>query len=55
MVAVEEYIERLENCGLRLDDASVLVNDFLRDWDWDGLAEYVNDLEALHGRYPDVG
>lgn len=45
----QEYIARLRAVGIRLDDATVLINDFLREQDWDGLAEYVVELERLHG------
>lgn len=43
-----EYVDRLCACGLRKDDAWVLVTDFLRELDFDGLAEYVKELERLH-------
>lgn len=47
---MQNYIDRLTDCGVRLDDAMVIVNDFLRDGqDWDGLAAYCAELERLHG------
>lgn len=45
---MQEYIDRLCLCGIRKDDAWVLVNDFLRELDWNGLADYVNELEKVH-------
>lgn len=46
---MQDYIDRLVACRVRIDDATVIVNDFLREQDWDGLAEYVAELERLHG------
>lgn len=46
---MQDYIDRLTNCGVRLDDAMVIVSDFARDLDFNGLAEYVAELERLHG------
>ncbi len=42
-----DYVERLCAAGMRLDDAVVLVNDFQRELDWDGLADYVEEYERL--------
>lgn len=44
----QNYIARLRAVGMRLDNATVLVNDFLRDLDWDGLADYCATLERRH-------
>lgn len=44
----QDYIDRLTAVGVRMDDATVLVNDFLRELDWDGLADYCAELERLH-------
>ena len=41
------YIERLCAAGMRLDDATILVQDFERDLDFDGLEDYVKEYERL--------
>lgn len=44
----KDYIDRITATGVQLDDATVLVNDFLRELDWDGLSDYCAELERLH-------
>ena len=44
---MQEYIDRLTQAGMRPDDATVLVMDFMRELDFDGLEEYVAEYEAL--------
>ena len=42
-----EYIQRLVLAGMRSDDASVIVQDFFRDSDIDGLQRYVLEFETI--------
>ena len=42
-----EYIMRLCKCGMRVDDAYTVVNDFCRELDFDGLKEYVSEYETI--------
>ena len=42
-----EYINRLCRCGMRVDDAYTVVNDFFRELDFDGLREYVRNYETV--------
>ncbi len=42
-----DYVERLCAAGMRLDDACLLVSDFRRELDFDGLEEYVKEYERL--------
>lgn len=42
-----DYVAKLVSCGMRIDDAMVLVKDFERELDFDGLADYVNEYENL--------
>lgn len=44
----QDYIKRLVAVGLRPADAAVLVNDFWRELDFDGLDAYCAELERLH-------
>ena len=44
----QNYIDRLTACGMRIDNALVLINDFLRDLDFDGLADCCRELERRH-------
>lgn len=44
---MDEYIRRLMNCGWRMDNAWMLVNDLLRELDFDGLEEFILREEAL--------
>lgn len=44
----QNYIARLTACGMRIDNAVVLINDFLRELDFDGLADYCKELERTH-------
>lgn len=44
---MQDYIDRLIRAGMRPDDAAVLVMDFMRELDFDGLHEYVAEFEAL--------
>lgn len=46
---METYLARLRACGMRLDDALVLIDDFLRDGDWEALEDYTRTLERLCG------
>lgn len=46
---MDEYIARLIACRFRVDNAIVVVNDFMRELDFDGLAAYVTETERLHG------
>lgn len=48
-IKTQEYIARLRAVGMRLDDATMLINDFMREQDWDGLVEFVIRIERLHG------
>ena len=45
---MQDYLFRLTSCGVRLDDATVIINDFLRDLDFDGLNDYIRELEYLY-------
>lgn len=42
-----EYIQRLVLAGMRSDDASIIVQDFMRDSDIDGLKNYVLEFETI--------
>lgn len=44
---MHEYIRRLCNCGMRVDHAYKVVNDFYRELDFAGLEEYVKDYETM--------
>ena len=45
---MQNYLDRLTACGVRIDHAVVIVNDFLRDLDWNGLNDYIRELEYLY-------
>lgn len=45
---MQEYIMRLCRCGMRIDDAYTVVNDFCRELDIDGLKDYVEQYEVAH-------
>ena len=45
---MHEYIMRLCRCGMRIDDAYTVVNDFFRELDFDGLDAYVEQYEVTH-------
>ena len=49
MFLIHDYIRRLCNCGMRVDDAYVVCNDFCRELDFDGLVDYVDQYEKNHG------
>lgn len=38
---MDEYIERLELCGWRTDQAKILIDDIIREMDMDALDELV--------------
>ena len=40
-----DEVERLVNCGMNLADAYEVVDDFLYDSDYHGLADYVRAVE----------
>lgn len=44
---MHDYIRRLIACGMRVDDAYTVCNDFYRELDFDGLDEYVRDYETI--------
>ena len=48
MADFPEYINRLCKCGMRIDDAYTVVNDFYRELDFDGLKDYVSEFEVIH-------
>lgn len=45
---MNEYIERLVVSGMDPNDATIIVNDFMRDSDFDGLKQYVMEYESIH-------
>lgn len=53
MIDYLSAVQRLKQCGLDEASAVVLVNDFYRERDIPGLAEYVRELEALHSQIPE--
>ena len=40
-----DEVERLVNCGINLADAFEVVDDFLYDSDYQGLADYIRAVE----------
>lgn len=44
----QDYIDRLTYAGMRIDNAWMIVDDFLRDLDFGGLEDYCKALEARH-------
>ena len=40
-----DYIERLFLCGISIDDAWSIVNDFCSDLDFEGLDDFVRERE----------
>lgn len=40
-----EYIRWLCACGMRIDDAYTVVNDFYRELDFDGLLDFIKGYE----------
>lgn len=44
---MNEYIERLVVSGMNPNDATIIVNDFMRDSDFDGLKQYVLEFETI--------
>ena len=42
-----EYIAELCGLGMRVDDAYVVVNDFFRELDIDGLKDYIRQYRAI--------
>ena len=47
MAEFPEYVMRLCRCGMRVDDAYTVVNDFYRELDFDGLKDYVSEYETI--------
>lgn len=47
MMLMQDYIMRLCKCGMRIDDAYTVVNDFFRELDFDGLTDYVKQYETI--------
>lgn len=47
-VYMQNFIDRLFACGVCEDDATILINDFVRDRDFEGLADYCAELERIH-------
>lgn len=45
---MQEYLEHLITCGIRYSDEVIIVSDFLRTLDWDGLDEYCRRAEAIY-------
>ena len=45
---MQEYLEHLIACGISYSDAVIIVSDFLRTLDWDGLDEYCRRAEAIY-------
>ena len=43
---MSDYVERLVICGVNLVDAYEIVDDFIYDGDYDGLADYVRAVET---------
>ena len=46
---MQNYLDRLTDCGVRIDHATIIINDFLRELDFAGLDAYCTELERLHG------
>lgn len=46
---MEQYIQRLLRCGWRIDNAWMIVNDLMRELDFDGLEEFVRREESSCG------
>ena len=44
-IEMPDEVERLVNCGMNLADAYEIVDDFLYDSDYQGLADYVRAVE----------
>lgn len=42
-----DYINELCACGMRVDDAYTVVNDFFRELDIDGLEDYILQYKAV--------
>jgi hypothetical protein len=40
-----EYVERLMRCGVNLIDAYEICDDYMYDGDYQGLADYVREVE----------
>lgn len=47
---MQNYLDRLTACGVRIDHALVIVSDFLRDLDFDGLSDYCAEMERLYAK-----
>lgn len=45
---MDNYLERLTSCGVRLDDALIIISDFMRELDWSGLEDYCREVEMLY-------
>lgn len=43
-----DYVDRLVSCGVNLVDAFEICEDFLYDCDYQGLSDYVRDVEVEH-------
>lgn len=45
--SANEYVARLKNLGMQIDDAIFIVNDFLRELDFTGLNAYVGEFKQI--------
>ena len=43
--SVLDYVDRLVECGVNLIDAYEICEDYMLDCDYQGLADYVKDVE----------
>lgn len=45
---MQNYLDRLAACGIRIDHAVEIVSDFMRNLDWQGLADYCSEMERIY-------
>ena len=50
-IGLQTYIDELCAAGLSKGDATVIVDDFLREYDEAGLKSYIRELRLLRRKY----
>ena len=49
---MQRYVDRLCSLGLTRADAALIVRDYFKELDIDGLRAYIAELEAIKGKCP---
>ena len=51
VIYMQRYVDTLCSLGLTRADAAIVARDFIKELDFDGLHNYIAELQEIRGRY----